>query len=315
MPRTGIRPLPTPRPLSHELWFSFLASPVALWICVAFGVMCGCASRFLPGWNPAAEWHLAWETREARGRITEVRETRVQEDDVVAVYRYAYRFELPDGTTRHGVCYATGWLAPEELPPGGHDVLVEYHPVHVWANRIWNARPSPRSFSLMFLILPGIPLALYLLVLLRARRYARLLRDGELTDAWVLGFLLDRNPKDSDSALVLYSREEAAAFPQDGSLNYCEFEFQAAGQTIRATGSVPFTTEILSQPELPVIYDPHRPADALLLADMEVRLGRNGEWEPTEKRAPRLLVALAVISVLGGVYLMWLGSQQPVGLR
>ena len=316
MTQTQYRLLPKPCSISPGLWFYLLASPTILAACVLFGLLCAFTSGFLKGWNPTADWLLMWERREAPGHITQVRETKFEENES-PVYQLIYHFRLPDGTTHQGLSYSTCQCsAPETIPPGGEPVVVEYHPQHVEVSRIRNGQTSPFGIYWLILLFPGLPLLGFLLAVRGAWRKARLLRQGELAVGRVTSLFLDRNPKDSESSAEFISLAQAAALPPSGATTRCTFEFATPGGTrVQGIGDVPFVQELLAQPEATVLYHPDRPTEAVLLEGIEVFPTGTGEWQPTGKRPSPVFVAFALLGLLGGPYLAWLVSQQPVGLR
>ena len=316
MTQTQCRLLPKPRSISPGLWFYLLASPTILAASVLFGLLCAFTSGFLKGWNPTADWLLMWERREAPGQIIQVRETKFEENES-PVYQYAYRFQLPDGTTQQGLSYDFCQCSTPEPPSSdGQPVVVEYHPRHPEVSRLRNSRASPFGIYWLIFLFPGLPFMALVFAVRNAFRKARLLRQGELAVGRVTSLFLDRDPKNSDSSSEFISLAQAAALPPSGANTRCTFEFAApTGSRVQGIGDVPFVQELLARPEATVLYHPDRPTDAVLLEGIEVFPTGAGEWQPTGKRPSPVFVAFALLGLLGGPYLAWLASQQPVGLR
>ncbi|MCC2671290.1 MAG: hypothetical protein K0Q72_3761 [Armatimonadetes bacterium] len=290
-------------------------------ITVVFGVLCVVSSAFLRGANPATDWHLLWARQEAPGRITHVRATQYTELEHRVhdqrVYQYRYEFRLPDGTTRQGVGYSTGRiLAPDPLPPGGHPVMVDYHPQLVQANRLRQGRASPLTFYWAMLLFPIIGLAGGVAGVRSAVRKAQLLQNGELANGRVTHVYLRRRPNDSESSPEMTPLAEAVELTPTGDSTRCKFDFITPGNTrAEGSGTVRFVSELFEQPEVTVLYSPSCPQKALLLDEIGVYPDARGDWEAGGKSPSRMLVALAAISLILGPALAWLNSQQPVGLQ
>jgi hypothetical protein len=85
----------------------------------------------------------------------------------------------------------------------------------------------------------------------------------------------------------------------------CAYEFHLpGGDVVRARDSVPAAALALGDAEalLPVLYNPKRPTESLLLAALSppVRASGHGGWETTAGVWPLLRLAVAMLGVAGG---------------
>jgi hypothetical protein len=83
----------------------------------------------------------------------------------------------------------------------------------------------------------------------------------------------------------------------------CAYEFRTpGGEVVRARESVP--VEVLDECEapLPVLYNPNRSGDTMLLATVSppVRLSDEGHWQATVGLGPLLRLAVATVALVGG---------------
>jgi hypothetical protein len=83
----------------------------------------------------------------------------------------------------------------------------------------------------------------------------------------------------------------------------CAYEFRLpGGEVVRARDFVPADALGAAELPLPVLYDPTRPTESLLLAALSppVRVSLPGEWETTAGVWPLLHLAVALLALTGG---------------
>jgi hypothetical protein len=83
----------------------------------------------------------------------------------------------------------------------------------------------------------------------------------------------------------------------------CAYEFRLpGGEVVRAREAVPAAALGEEEASLPVLYDPKRAQEAMLLATLSppVRLSAHGEWEATVTLWPVLRLAVAALALVGG---------------
>jgi hypothetical protein len=83
----------------------------------------------------------------------------------------------------------------------------------------------------------------------------------------------------------------------------CAYEFRLpGGEVVRARGAVPAEALGDAEAPLPVLYDPKRPTETLLLAALSppVRASWHGGWETAAGVWPLLRLAVATLALAGG---------------
>jgi hypothetical protein len=180
---------PPPRQVPLRLWCHLLASPVALCGGAVFAFGMTFVLVFGHASNPVGSWRLALRSQQTQGWIEGMEVTHFQEggDDTptTPIYRYDFRFQLPDGTPMRGSSYTVGQQF-QLLQGNPVPVTVEYDPRNPGTSRIQGTRTAPYSpWVLLVLLVPAVALLVAIGGLFSGRRRARLLRDGELVAATV----------------------------------------------------------------------------------------------------------------------------------
>jgi hypothetical protein len=137
--------------------------------------------------DPFGSLRLALGAKEAPGLLKDVQETHYQENDE-RVYRFAYKFRLPDGTLERGVSYWPGKSFDEATrrapAAAGMAVTVEYEPTDSRLSRIKGTRSGMCANWVLFVFLfPALGLLMLLAGLNGGRRQLRLMKWGEAVEA------------------------------------------------------------------------------------------------------------------------------------
>jgi hypothetical protein len=119
------------------------------------------------------------------------------------------------------------------------------------------------------------------------------LRIGIFLVVWVLG-----------GGVMFFGGRSLRVPRRDASVAVdCAYEFRLpGGEVVQARDSVPIAALGDAEAPLAVLYNPKRPAEALLLAGLSppVRVSSHGGWETTAGVWPLLRLAVAILALVGG---------------
>jgi len=263
--------------------------------------------------NLLNEWWLAQGHQQIQGQVT----GWGNHWDLISSFEYyQYHFQLPDGTTHHGISY--GKNAELEKVRGGAaffnaKVLIEYNPDHPRANRIQGM--SAGNFGLQTLVPLLFPIFAFAFLMSRAKEsLARihLLRHG--IPAWAT-ITTCYHGRDADEKGRGFPVEEFKRQCQTDKARKgeglkdivhdvrCHFECHLPdGQVIQGCDTMSLDLRLNVQPPVAGLYDPARPQRLQFLQNLgpSLQVLPTGEWE-AEVSGVKTWVALLV----GGCCLMW----------
>jgi hypothetical protein len=211
---------PPPRRVPLGVWCHLMAGPVALGGSASFAFGMIFALVFGSATDPVGTWRLARRSTQTRGWIDAVEATNWHEgggegEEGTPIYRYDYRFELPDGSPVRGASYTVGqqFHLAQAAPNRAADpvaVTVEYDPQDPRISRVQGTRTSPyTAWVLLILLLPAIAFLVALGGLRAGHRRGRLLRDGEWAAATVTACRVGCGEDAKDVPIAEYKRQAA----------------------------------------------------------------------------------------------------------
>ena len=237
-------PPPRPVPFSISLLASLNAAAQIGWFITGF------TSIFF--WTFAGNADVSFltfhGTMASSGVVTGVESTQARENrQTVRANHYDYSVA---GRTFSGTSYSTG-----ETVAKGDRVAIEYTPGSPQRSRIVGQRRSIFSAAALFvLIFPAIGLGIVIAATRWGNRRGRLLRDGVFTTG------------------VLKSKRATNTTVNKRRVYELSFEFTARdGRKFEAKARTSDTARLEDEREEPLLYDPEKPEDAVMLDEAPTR--------------------------------------------
>lgn len=251
-------------------------------------------------------------SHETSGELTHAGKTASTVNDD-RVYRYDYRFHLPDGSLIQGSSYSTNRL--DSNPQHNRQVTIQYHPWFPQANCLKEGRPARLGLASIFVyVFPMFGTIAFVYCFRRARLLAYLLHSGLLTEVTITH--CQRSEADQPVAFEEFQRlwqqeqDQLARLLQGQSESsrkkalerastvVCTFELQTTtGETVSESEQLQLTEQLASRPKISVLYDPTAPKRFLFMTEVRllIEVGQNGEWHVPAQRDRWLLRGLLIV--------------------
>ena len=217
------------------------------------------------------------EVARAPGRVTSVEKTSASENRQLIHANY-YEYSVA-GTLLRGVSYSTG-----RAVDNGDRVTVEYTAAHPERSRIAGMRQKMFGAGVTFVVIfPFIGLLLALFAMAYGARRARLLRDGIFGTG------------------TLKSKRATNSRVNNRMVFELTFEFVARdGRTHQAKARTSMPERLEDERQEPLLYDPDKPEDAVLLDESSSRPSFNEQGELRGRPAKALISSLLPAIVIAG---------------
>lgn len=248
-------PRPVGPTLTIRVMFGGVLSQLG-WIFLGFGLIF--VAAFQPGAGMAAVARFSGDLASGQGMVTGWRRLNLSINDQ-PVYETSYAFEPGDGSRYSGASYETGSHRNR-----GDAVPIEYRADDPAVSRIEGMRSTPGGLGVSFVyVFPLIGLVFVLFSIHRGLRARSLLAIGRLGHG------------------TLLSKEPTNTTVNNQRVYKLTFEFEAEdGMTYQAVAKSHLPARLEDEAQERLVYDPRRPADAVLLDELPARpkITRDGHF-------------------------------------